>query len=99
VEGYPVEAALSRARLVLHANNHGLEWGTPVLYLRSQDGVVFGLQETRPSGVSPNPLPVIRTRVRVFLSYSHDDAEHCDRVLAQRVRPFRMEDQARRLCR
>jgi hypothetical protein len=68
--------------LVLHANNHGLEWGTPVLYLRSQDGVVFDLQETRASGVSPSPLPVIRTHVRVFLSYSHDDAEHCDRVLA-----------------
>jgi hypothetical protein len=81
-EGYPVDAALSRARLVLHANNHGLEWGTPVLYLRSRDGVVFESEETKPSGVSPNPLPVVRARVRVFLSYSHDDKEHCDRVLA-----------------
>jgi ketosteroid isomerase-like protein len=81
-EGYPVDAALSRARLVLHANDHGLEWGTPVLYLRSRDGVVFESEETKPSGVSPNPLPIVRACVRVFLSYSHDDKEHCDRVLA-----------------
>jgi hypothetical protein len=81
-EGYPVDAALSRARLVLHANNHGLEWGTPVLYLRSRDGVVFESEENRPSNVSPNPLPIVRARVRVFLSYSHDGKEHCDRVLA-----------------
>jgi PAS domain S-box-containing protein len=82
VEGYPVDAALSRARLVLHANNHGLEWGTPVLYLRSRDGVVFESEETRPSSVSRNPLPIVRARVRVFLSYSHDDKKHCDLVLA-----------------
>jgi ketosteroid isomerase-like protein len=82
LEGYPVDAALSRARLVLHANNHGLEWGTPVLYLRSRDGVVFESEETRPSNVNPNPLPIVRAHVRVFLSYSHDDKEHCDRVLA-----------------
>jgi hypothetical protein len=78
----PVDAALSRARLVLHANNHGLEWGTPVLYLRSRDGVVFESEGTRPSGVSPNPFPILRAHVRIFLSYSHVDKEHCDRVLA-----------------
>src|ERR1700693_4391921 len=81
-EGYPVDAALSRARLVLHANDHGLEWGTPVLYLRSRGGVLFESEETKPFGVSPNPLPIDRACVRVFLSYSHDDKEHCDRVLA-----------------
>jgi ketosteroid isomerase-like protein len=67
---------------VLHANNHGLEWGTPVLYLRSRDGVVLESEEITPSNVSSNPLPIVRAHVRVFLSYSHDGKEHCDRVLA-----------------
>jgi hypothetical protein len=43
--GQPVEAALTETRLTLFSENHGLEWGTPVLYMRSTDGRVFNVQQ------------------------------------------------------
>jgi hypothetical protein len=43
VERYPVEAALSRVRLELKADNtlRPWEWVTPVLYSRASDGLLF----------------------------------------------------------
>ncbi len=43
VEGHSVYTALSDARLAIFAENQDVEWGTPVLYLRAQDGVIFDL--------------------------------------------------------
>ena len=43
--GQPVEAALTETRLTLFSEDHGLEWGTPVLYMRSTDGRVFNVQQ------------------------------------------------------
>lgn len=43
-EGYPADAALGEARkMISHANE--LEWGTPVLFLRSPDAVLFDVHE------------------------------------------------------
>ena len=104
--GYPVDAALAQARKAIHAAGQGLEWGTPVLYLRARDGVVFepweeqlanepqNALESRPVSKTDRNAPLTdkdcrheafaaaRTSVRVFISYSHDGKEHCDRVLA-----------------
>ena len=46
-EGYPVDAALTEARkMVLNeSRGNGLEWGTPVLYMRSPDGRIFNVQK------------------------------------------------------
>lgn len=43
--GNPVEAAMTETRIALYAEELGLEWATPVLYMRAQDGRVFDLQE------------------------------------------------------
>ncbi|HEX8596920.1 MAG TPA: CHAT domain-containing protein [Chloroflexia bacterium] len=43
--GQPVEAALTETRLTIFSEDHGLEWGTPVLYMRSVDGRVFNVQQ------------------------------------------------------
>ncbi|HEX8231508.1 MAG TPA: CHAT domain-containing protein [Chloroflexia bacterium] len=43
--GHPVEAALTETRLTLFSEDHGLEWGTPVLYMRSVDGRLFNVQQ------------------------------------------------------
>jgi hypothetical protein len=43
-DGYPVDASLAEARKAIFAESNGLEWGTPVLYLRSPDGVLFSMQ-------------------------------------------------------
>lgn len=41
----PVDAALAEARAAIHLGVHNsLEWGTPVLYLRAPDGMLFDLQ-------------------------------------------------------
>lgn len=40
-DGYPVDAALSEARKAIFANNNDVEWGTPVLFMRIPDGVLF----------------------------------------------------------
>jgi hypothetical protein len=37
-EGFPLDGALSEARRAIFAAGHGVEWGTPVLYMRSPDG-------------------------------------------------------------
>lgn len=50
-EGYPVDAAVAEARVAVSlALSNTLEWGVPVLYMRSTDGVLFQQQ----------PLPATR---------------------------------------
>ncbi len=40
-DGLPVDLAMVQARLAMFAEGNEVEWGTPVLYLRSPDGQVF----------------------------------------------------------
>lgn len=42
-EGMPVDAAVSEARLALVTQHFEVEWGNPVLYMRSPDGQIFTL--------------------------------------------------------
>ena len=44
-EGFPVDAAVAEARKAIYAQPNDVEWGTPVLYMRSPDGVLFSIQE------------------------------------------------------
>ncbi len=46
-DGYPVDAALAEARKAIFAEDNGLEWGTPVLYLRAPDGRIFDVDRAR----------------------------------------------------
>ncbi|MGB8647957.1 MAG: CHAT domain-containing protein, partial [Anaerolineae bacterium] len=39
--GKPVDAAVVQARLAIFSEDNDVEWGTPVLYLRAPDGVIF----------------------------------------------------------
>jgi len=41
VDNYPVDAALSEARKAIFTSNNDVEWGTPVLFMRTPDGVLF----------------------------------------------------------
>lgn len=40
-KGKPVDAAVTEGRLAILAQDNDVEWGTPVLYLRAPDGVIF----------------------------------------------------------
>ncbi len=42
---YPVDAALNEARRAIYFSGDVLEWGTPVLFMRAEDGMVFGKEE------------------------------------------------------
>jgi len=44
-DGFPVDAALTEARLAIFSEGNETEWGTPVLYLRSPDGRIFQVEE------------------------------------------------------
>ena len=45
-DGYPVDAALGEARKAIFAGGNDVEWGTPVLYLRSGDGKIFDVDQS-----------------------------------------------------
>ncbi|MBN2393495.1 MAG: SUMF1/EgtB/PvdO family nonheme iron enzyme [Anaerolineae bacterium] len=46
VDGLPVDAAVVESRVAISmAINNTVEWGTPVLFMRSPDGVLFKMQE------------------------------------------------------
>ena len=53
-DNYPVDAALAEARKALFAEGHGVEWGTPVLYMHAPDGRIFDIA---PASASPTVPP------------------------------------------
>ena len=44
-DAYPVDAAITEARKTIFTQGNGLEWGTPVLYMRAPDGRIFDIKE------------------------------------------------------
>ena len=57
-DGYPVDAALAEARKALFIAGHELEWGTPVLYMRSPDGKIFDVEPVAATdAVTSAPTP------------------------------------------
>jgi len=57
-DGYPVDASLAEARKALFAQGNAIEWGTPVLHMRSPDGVLFDVQGREEVLAQRTPLPV-----------------------------------------
>ena len=66
-QGFPVDAAVAEARKAIYIQPNDIEWGTPVLYMRSSDGVLFDLtQKPEPvqkpaaeATLSPEPEPSV----------------------------------------
>ena len=57
VQGFPVDAAVAEARKAIYIQPNDIEWGTPVLYMRSSDGTLFDIK-AKPMEVAGRPLPV-----------------------------------------
>jgi hypothetical protein len=57
-DGYPVDAAVAAARKMIYINVNHLEWGTPVLYMRSPDGRLFDIQPAESAAVVMPPVDV-----------------------------------------
>lgn len=63
--GHPVDAALAQARLAIFADENDIEWGTPVLYMRAQDGRIFTVRhDPNKPVVVPTPPPVQAPQVQ-----------------------------------
>ncbi|RPI35479.1 MAG: CHAT domain-containing protein [Methanoregulaceae archaeon] len=56
--GYPVDSSMAEARKAVSTAIIGtVEWGTPVLYLRSPDGVLFTIGQIPLPSPAPAPAP------------------------------------------
>ena len=44
-QDFPVDAAVAEARKAIYIQPNDIEWGAPVLYMRSSDGVLFDLTQ------------------------------------------------------
>jgi len=44
-DGYPIDAAMNEARRAVYTNGNLIEWGTPVLFMRAEDGMIFAKEE------------------------------------------------------
>jgi hypothetical protein len=55
VSGYPVDAAVAEGRKAIKfADSATMEWATPVLFMRSPDGILFDIEKPIPAST---PLP------------------------------------------
>lgn len=46
-DGYPIDAAVNEARRAIYFSGSVLEWGTPVLFMRADDGMIFEKEEEK----------------------------------------------------
>jgi hypothetical protein len=60
-EGRAVDAALSEARRAIFSQSGGVEWGTPVLHMRTEDGVLFDIDTAQAQPVAPVPPSPVET--------------------------------------
>jgi WD40 repeat protein len=93
-DGYPVDAALAETRkAIFFAEGTGLEWGTPVLYMRSPDGIVFERQASGPvvehaqAIVKRAPQPAIERPKRVVEATPVPTVERPKRVVGTAPKP------------
>ena len=60
-DGFPVDAALAVSRQAIFAQSSeigtNIEWGTPVLYMRSPDGQIFSIPQATTPGPSSHVTP------------------------------------------
>lgn len=64
-DGYPIDAAVAEARKAVFAQASDVEWGTPVLHLRSEDGRVFSIDHDPEPADVPRLLDRARTTATV----------------------------------
>lgn len=60
--GRPVDAAVTQARLAIFAGGNDVEWGTPVLYMRSPDGRLFDMGLLQPEDLAERQMAAAAAR-------------------------------------
>lgn len=54
-DNYPVDAALTEARKAIYTQGQDIEWGIPVLYMRSPDGQLFNIEPAADNQAAHRP--------------------------------------------
>jgi CHAT domain-containing protein len=54
-DNYPVDAALTEARKAIYTQGQDIEWGIPVLYMRSPDGQLFDVEPATDNQAAHRP--------------------------------------------
>jgi hypothetical protein len=63
-DGYPVDAAVADARQAILTSGNDVEWGTPVLYMRAENGRIFDLQAVDPEELARARTDALRARAK-----------------------------------
>jgi uncharacterized repeat protein (TIGR01451 family) len=58
-QGFPVDAAIAHARKAIFAAGHDVEFGTPVLFLRTTDARLFDIEPASPQQHPQQPLAAL----------------------------------------
>ena len=61
LDEYPIDDAISSVRKSLFINDYALEWATPILFMRSLDGVLFRRAVAPALEVVATPEPVVES--------------------------------------
>lgn len=63
-DSYPIDAAVAEARKAIYFDGNAWEWATPVLFMRTPDGVIFDVRGVPSTGSQSVPVPA-RSESRV----------------------------------
>jgi hypothetical protein len=86
-DGLPVDTAVAEARVAMSlALPNTLEWGTPVLYMRAQDGRVFTVQDVPRHAPQPENMTDVPVDTRVA-EPEHSVAEEVQEVIQAETPP------------
>ena len=92
----PVDAALAEARAAIHLSiNNSLEWGTPVLYLRAPDGVLFDLVGQAPVSAPVAERPESRPVPTLPSATPHAGEQESEGQVRERLEAVRREAEHR----
>jgi hypothetical protein len=69
-DGAPVDVAITEARVAIFAGVSHLEWGAPVLFMRSSDGTLFDMKTGRATETDKPPAPPRTISKRRALFYA-----------------------------
>jgi len=91
-DGLPIDAAVAEARTAVKMRS-ALEWGTPVLYMRSEDGLIFDIP---PEGRHKEPTEEVEDQEKLLRRYRQSVESawmggELDRRQAERLRDLAYE--------
>ncbi len=93
--GRPVDAAVTQARLAVFADDNDVEWGTPVLYLRAPDGIIFSTvpadEAARLGRERAERQERLEAEQRTQAEHDRQERERVAREQAERERAEKME--------